>query len=72
MNINKFTIKSQEAVQQAQLLAQSLGQQQIENEHIFKAIFEVDENVLPFILKKLNVNISLFEKVLDATLNSFP
>ncbi len=72
MNINKFTIKSQEAIQQAQQLAQSFGQQQIENEHIFKAIFEVDENVLPFILKKLNVNFPLFEKILDATIQAFP
>ena len=72
MNINKFTIKSQEAIQKAQQLAQSFGQQQIENEHIFKAIFEVDENVLPFILKKLNVNVSLFEQILDSTIQSFP
>ena len=50
MNLNNFTIKSQEAIQQAQELAQGFGHQQIENEHIFKAIFNVDENVLPFIL----------------------
>jgi ATP-dependent Clp protease ATP-binding subunit ClpB len=72
MNINKFTIKSQEAIQQAQQLTQSLLHQQIENEHIFKAIFEVDENVAPFLLKKLNVNVSLFTQVLDSTLQSFP
>ncbi|MGM8363080.1 ATP-dependent chaperone ClpB [Flavobacterium sp. ARAG 55.4] len=72
MNINKFTIKSQEAIQRSQQLAQSNGQQQIENEHIFKAIFEVDENVAPFILKKLNVNVPLFLQVLDSTIQSFP
>ncbi|MBC5842425.1 MAG: ATP-dependent chaperone ClpB [Flavobacteriaceae bacterium] len=72
MNINKFTIKSQEAIQQSQQLAQGFGQQQIENEHIFKAIFEVDENVAPFILKKLNVNVPLFIQVLDSTIQSFP
>jgi ATP-dependent Clp protease ATP-binding subunit ClpB len=72
MNINKFTIKSQEAIQLSQQLVQSLGQQQIENEHIFKAIFEVDENVAPFILKKLNVNVPLFLQILDATIQSFP
>ena len=64
MNINKFTIKSQEALQQAQQIAQSFGQQQLENEHLFKGILEVDENVTPFILKKLNVNVELFKKVL--------
>jgi ATP-dependent Clp protease ATP-binding subunit ClpB len=72
MNINKFTIKSQEAIQLSQQLAQSFGQQQIENEHILKAFFEVDENVTPFILKKLNVNVPLFEQILDSTIQSFP
>ncbi|UII75618.1 ATP-dependent chaperone ClpB [Flagellimonas sp. HMM57] len=72
MNFNNFTIKSQEAIQQAQQLAQGLGHQQIENEHLFKAIAEVDENVLPFILKKLNVNISLINQILEKELESFP
>ncbi|EGV42741.1 ATP-dependent chaperone ClpB [Bizionia argentinensis JUB59] len=72
MNFNNYTIKSQEAIQQAQQLAQSFGHQQIENEHIFKALFNVDENVLPFILKKLNVNISILQQTLDKQLESFP
>ena len=72
MNFNNYTIKSQEAIQQAQQLAQSYGHQQIENEHIFKAIFEVDENVLPFLLKKLNVNMNLLQQTLDKQLESFP
>jgi ATP-dependent Clp protease ATP-binding subunit ClpB len=72
MNINNFTIKSQEALQHSQQLAQSLGQQQIENEHLMKAIFEVDENVAPFLLKKLNVNVPLFLQILDSTIENFP
>ncbi|MFC7773012.1 ATP-dependent chaperone ClpB [Flavobacterium sp. GCM10027622] len=72
MNLNNLTIKSQEALQQAQLIAQGLSHQQLENEHIVKAILEVDENVTPFILKKLNVNIELFQKVLESILTSFP
>ena len=72
MNINNLTIKSQEALQQAQQIAQGFGQQQLENEHIFKGILEVDENVTPFILKKLNVNVDLFLKILDSTIQSFP
>jgi ATP-dependent Clp protease ATP-binding subunit ClpB len=72
MNINSFTIKSQEAIQQAQLLAHGNGQQQIENEHLFKGIFEVDENVAPFLLKKLNVNVPLFKQILDSTIQGFP
>jgi len=72
MNLNNFTIKSQEALQQAQQIAQGYGHQQIENEHLFKGILEVDENVTPFILKKLNVNVSLLNQVLEKQLNSFP
>ncbi|WP_396140473.1 ATP-dependent chaperone ClpB [Flavobacterium sp.] len=72
MNINNLTIKSQEALQQAQQIAQSFGQQQLENEHIFKGILEVDENVTPFILKKLNVNVDLFKKILESSIQSFP
>lgn len=71
MNFNNYTIKSQEAIQQAQQLAQELGHQQIENEHLFKAISEVDENVLPFILKKLNVNTALLNQILEKELESF-
>jgi len=71
MNINNLTIKSQEALQQAQQIAQSFGHQQLENEHIFKGILEVDENVTPFILKKLNVNVDLLKKILDSTIQSF-
>ncbi|WP_298496225.1 ATP-dependent chaperone ClpB [uncultured Algibacter sp.] len=71
MNLNNYTIKSQEAIQQAQQIAQGFGHQQIENEHIFKGIFEVDENVLPFLLKKLNVNVSILEQALDKQLESF-
>lgn len=71
MNFNNFTIKSQEAIQQAQQLAQELGHQQIENEHLFKAITLVDENVTPFLLKKLSINVNLFTQLLDKTLESF-
>ncbi len=72
MNFNNFTIKSQEAIQQAQLLAQSFGHQQIENEHILKAILEVDENVTPFLLKKLNVNMGMLQQILNKQLESYP
>ena len=71
MNFNKYTIKSQEAIQEAQLIAQRFGHQQIENEHIFKAILIIDKNVIPFILNKLNINIELLSKILDKQLESF-
>ena len=72
MNLKNLTIKSQEALQQAQVIAQGYGHQQLENEHIFKSILEIDQNVSPFILKKLNVNLDIFQKTLDSILNSFP
>jgi ATP-dependent Clp protease ATP-binding subunit ClpB len=72
MNLKNLTIKSQEALQQAQQIAQGFGQQQLENEHIFKGILEVDENVAPFILKKMNVNVNLFTQILESTIQSFP
>lgn len=72
MNFNNFTIKSREAIQQAQQIAQSLGHQQIENEHLFKATMEVDENLLPFILKKLNVNTVLVHQIMERELKSLP
>jgi len=70
MNLNNYTIKSQEAIQQAQQIAQGYEHQQIENAHILKAIFEVDENVLPFILNKLGINTDIFKKTLDSILQS--
>lgn len=72
MNLNNFTIKSQEAVQQAVQIATVNGQQAIENGHILKGILEVDENVTPFILKKLNVNTQMFSKTLDKIVESYP
>ncbi len=72
MDFKKFTIKSQEAIQHAQQLASELGHQGIENGHILKGIFEVDENVAPFLLKKLDVNLPIFRQTLDKILESYP
>ena len=59
-------------MQRAQQIAQGYGHQQIENAHILKGIFEVDENVTPFILNKLGVNVDLFQNTLESILKSFP
>lgn len=72
MNFNNFTIKSQEAVQRAQQIAQGNSNQQIENEHLFQGIMEVDENVMPFLLKKLQVNEALLKQILEKQIESFP
>jgi len=71
MNFQNFTTKSQETIQMAQQLAQSYGHNQIEIEHIYKSLIEVDENVLPFLLKKLNINSSIVNQILDKQLQNF-
>lgn len=72
MNLNNFTIKSQEAVQQAMQVATLNGHQAIETGHLLKGILEVDENVTPFILKKLNINPQVFTKTIDSIIASYP
>ncbi|MEO6901784.1 MAG: ATP-dependent chaperone ClpB [Bacteroidia bacterium] len=72
MNLNNFTTKSQEAVQQAMQIATVNGQQYIENGHLLKGILEVDENVTPFILKKLNVNTTMFSAALNKIVENYP
>ncbi len=71
MNLNKFTIKSQEAIQQAQQLAMSSGHQSIEPAHILKGVFAVDENVTPFLLKKVGANYQMLDQALDSMIQSF-
>src|ERR1700679_812442 len=72
MNFNNFTTKSQEAIQQAQQIASGYNHQSIEPAHILKGMMEVDENVIPFLLKKLNVNIQQLNTGLDKIIQSFP
>jgi ATP-dependent Clp protease ATP-binding subunit ClpB len=72
MNLNNFTIKAQEAVQKASEIAVGNQQQSIETAHILKALLLVDENVVSFLLKKLNVNLNRLGSVLDAQIQSFP
>ncbi len=72
MNFKNYTTKSQETIQLAQELAQSYGHNQIENEHIFNVLTKVDENVLPFLLKKLNINIDLVNQIVKKQLESLP
>jgi ATP-dependent Clp protease ATP-binding subunit ClpB len=72
MDFSKFTLKTQEAIQKAQQIALEKGQQSIENAHFLKGILEVDENVTPFLLKKLNVNMPILEQALDRMIDGFP
>lgn len=72
MNLNNFTLKSQEAIQHAQQEAMTLGHQAIEPGHVLKGILAVDENVTPFLLKKLNINPALFNQLADRIVQSYP
>lgn len=72
MNLNNFTLKSQEVLQQAQQLAAGAGHQAIETGHLFKSILQTDENVTPFLLKKLNISAALLQKVTDKIVDSYP
>lgn len=72
MNFDKFTIKSQEALQKSAEIASGLQQQAIEPGHLLKAIVETDENVTNYVFKKLNINESILHSKLDEIINSYP
>jgi len=72
MNFDKFTIKSQEALQKSAEIALAKQQQAIEPGHVLKAILETDENVSNYLLKKLNVNGVLLNTKLDEIIHSYP
>ena len=71
MNFDNYTIKSQEAIQKAQEIAFGNQHQAIETGHILKGILTVDDNVAPFLLKKLNVNIRNIETVLNKIIEGY-
>ena len=72
MNFNNFTIKSQEAVQQAIQLVQNRGQQAIEAEHLLAGVLKVGENVTNFLFQKLGINGPQIANVLDKQIASLP
>ena len=72
MNFNNYTIKAQEAVQKASEITSGFQQQAVETAHILKGLLSVDENVVGYVLKKLNVNINRLNDALDEQIKSFP
>lgn len=72
MNFNNFTIKSQEAIQQAIRLAQNHGQQVIEAEHLLAGVLKVGENVTNFLFQKLGLNGFQITNALDKQISSLP
>ncbi|MCF8378914.1 MAG: AAA family ATPase [Bacteroidales bacterium] len=72
MQLDKFTTKSQEAIQRAHQLSLTSENQAIECGHLLKAILEIDDNVLPFIFKKLSINKNNLERTLESILSGYP
>ncbi len=72
MDLNNFTIKSQEAIQKATEIALAAQNQAVEPSHLLKGILMVDENAAPYLLRKLNVNFEAFSKALDKQVDSLP
>ncbi|MBQ0159017.1 MAG: ATP-dependent chaperone ClpB [Bacteroidales bacterium] len=72
MNLNNFTIKSQGVIQKAQSIAASRQHQAIDTSHLLKSIFAEDENVTPYLLKKLEVNQSRLAQQIDGIIDSMP
>jgi ATP-dependent Clp protease ATP-binding subunit ClpB len=72
MDFQKFTIKTQEAVQQAQNIVEAKGQQVIETGHLLQGVFAVDQEVIPYILKKLTVNQSTLQAALERIVDGYP
>ena len=72
MNLNKFTIKAQEAVQEAVKRVQLQGQQNIEPEHLLAGVLKVGEQVTQFVFRKLGVNPTLVQQATDAQIGSLP
>ncbi|MEO5999220.1 MAG: ATP-dependent chaperone ClpB [Chitinophagaceae bacterium] len=72
MNLNNFTIKSQEAIQQAQQLAFNNQNPTIETEHLLKALLKEEDSPIEYLLKKNNVNINFVVTKLDESINKLP
>ncbi len=72
MTFDKFTIKSQEALQKSAEIATAKQQQAIEPGHLLKAILETDENVSTYVFKKLNINANILETKLEELVNGYP
>ena len=72
MNLNNFTIKAQESVQKAAEIAQANQHPSIDTVHLLKGLLSEDENVTPYLLKKMDVNIPRLTQAVDAQLQSLP
>ncbi|MEL6847997.1 MAG: Clp protease N-terminal domain-containing protein, partial [Bacteroidota bacterium] len=72
MNFNNYTLKAQESIRQASELAKANRQQSVEAGHLLKALLELEDSIIPFMLKKLGVNINFLQQKLDEVLAAYP
>ena len=72
MDINKLTHKTQEIIQEGQTIASQLSNQSIEPGHVLKAIFNKDKDVIPYLLKELNVDLSILKTATESIVDSYP
>ena len=72
MNLNQYTVKSQEAIQKAQQIALDFGNQSIEPQHLLEGIFQVDENISAFLMKKAEADLNLIRQRNRESLESLP
>ncbi|MEO0899065.1 MAG: ATP-dependent chaperone ClpB [Bacteroidota bacterium] len=72
MNLNQYTIKAQEAIQKAGEIARDNRQSQMEGGHLLKGMLQVEDSIVPFILKKIGVNTGFFTQKVDELLETYP
>jgi ATP-dependent Clp protease ATP-binding subunit ClpB len=72
MSFSNFTVKSQEAIQKTLEIATSKQNQAIEPAHILKALLTIDDNVVPYLLGKLNINVAALSAGLDRLIEGLP
>ena len=72
MDINQFTINAQGALQSAQSLSNEYGQQQVDNEHLFLALLRQEDSLVPALIKKIGLDITALEKILERDIAGLP
>ena len=72
MNMNNLTIKSQEAIAGAQMIATSNQQQRLDNMHLLKSLFDMDQDVIPYLIKKQDANPKTIQQVVERQIQAIP
>ena len=72
MNMNNLTIKSQEAIAGAQMIATSNQQQRLDNLHLLKSLFDMDQDVIPYLIKKQDANPKTIQQVVERQIQAIP